>query len=251
MKKQIAAWLQNHSKVSLALGLMYLVGFLGSAYQLVVLPGQLSLSGLPGEQVVALSAPLLVTIGVTLLIGILALYLVITSKKEIVVYLERNQSTETQKTDTETGSADVSSVIKTIQQQKHEVANHALSALCQWLQAGQGAYYTVDASAQRVRLAHAFAFAPEDERATEFQLGEGLIGQAGASGQNLYLDEIPEGYIRIVSGLGSSSPRYVFIFCVKKAQQVCGVYEVATFAPISAQQKQNLEQIATAVGTLI
>jgi methyl-accepting chemotaxis protein len=251
MKKQIAAWLQHHSKLSLTLALLYLAGFLWSAVQLGFLPAKLSVVGLPGQQVVGLAAPLLLATGLTLLIGILALYLIVSSKKQIVVYLDRTESTDQQKTDTQNQRTDAGAVIKDIQQQKGNPAHHALSALCQWLQAGQGAYYEVDASANHVKLAHAFAFAPDDERATSFQLGEGLIGQAAASGQSLYLDEIPDGYVRIVSGLGSSSPRYVYIFCVKREKVVRGVYEVATFAPVTQHQKQDLEQIATAVGNLM
>jgi methyl-accepting chemotaxis protein len=235
----------------MALALLYLVGFLWSAIQLGWLPAKLSLTGLPGPQIFSLVGPLLAATAFTLLVGIVALYLIVSSKKQVVVYLDRTQTADTQKTDLETQATDLTAVIQNIQQQKNDVANRALSALCQWLQAGQGAYYQVNAPEQQVQLAHAFAFAPEDERATSFQLGEGLIGQAAASGQSLYLDEIPEGYIRIVSGLGSSSPRYVYIFCVKKDKTVRGVYEVATFAPISAQQKQDLEQIATVVGNLM
>jgi methyl-accepting chemotaxis protein len=244
MKNSIASWLQNHSRVSLLAGLLFVAGLLFSVFQLVVLPGRLSLAGLPDAQVSQLVTPLWVSIGLALLLGATSLYLLVSSKKEVIVYLERKRETESQKTNGREQTADVASVLKSLEAEKTDPAGSSLSAICQWLQAGQGAYYEVNHAQGQVQLAHAFAFAPDGNHATTFQLGEGLVGQAAASGQPVYLDEIPEGYVRIISGLGSASPRYVYLFCLKKGNTVLGVYEIATFAPVTPQQKQDLEKIA-------
>jgi len=223
---------------------LFLPGFLFTAFQLTQLPSRLALAGLPNAQVSTLVAPLLIGTGITLIIALSSLYLILSSKKEVVVYLDRKTANEAQKTDDQQ-TTDVTTVLQNLRKEKGDTIEKSLSALCQWLPAGQGAYYTVNQD--QVQLAHAFAFVPDDSRPTSFQLGEGLIGQAAVSGQSLYLDEIPEGYIRILSGLGYSSPRYLYIFCLKKGAAVVGVYELATFAPVSAQQKQDIEQIAALV----
>lgn len=249
MMKQIASWLQNHSRVSLAAGLLFLAGFLFSAFELAMLPNRLLLAGLPAAQVSQLVTPIWLATGFALLIGIGSMYLLVSSKKEVVVYLDRKNETETKTTDGQEQTADVAAVFNTLRLEKTDPTGRSLSAICQWLQAGQGAYYELNPALKNVQLAHTFAFAPDAARATSFELGEGLVGQAAASGQPLYLDEIPEGYIRIVSGLGNASPRYVYIFCLKKDRTVLGVYEIATFAPISPQQKQDLEQVAAFVAS--
>lgn len=53
--------------------------------------------------------------------------------------------------------------------------------------------------------------------------------QAAANGKTLYVDDIPEGYIYVISGLGSASPKYLLIVPFKKQEQVIGMLEIASF----------------------
>src|SRR6478735_5081187 len=86
-----------------------------------------------------------------------------------------------------------------------------------------------------------YALSISESATTRYTFGEGLIGQAAANGQLLYLDEIPEGYIKIISGLGSASPRYLLIAPVKNQETVLGILEIASFSPYSADQRKFVE----------
>jgi methyl-accepting chemotaxis protein len=66
-----------------------------------------------------------------------------------------------------------------------------------------------------------------------------------ASGKSVYIDEVPEGYINIISGLGTSSPRYLLITPLTKGGDVKGVLEVATFQPLTERKRKQLEEMAS------
>ena len=82
---------------------------------------------------------------------------------------------------------------------------------------------------------------PEGEKIS-FRFGEGLAGQVAKEGKMINIDAVPEGYIRILSGLGSASPRHLIIIPLKEADQVRGVVEIASFHSFSSQTEIELQQ---------
>ena len=112
------------------------------------------------------------------------------------------------------------------------------------MDAGQGAAYQVQQEKETrfVELKSGYALSINESTTTRYNFGEGLIGQAASNGQLLYLDEVPEGYIKIISGLGSASPRYLLIAPVKNKGTVLGILEIASFSPYNADQRKFVEQ---------
>ena len=56
------------------------------------------------------------------------------------------------------------------------------------------------------------------------------------------VDEIPEGYLTIMSGLGSSSPKYLMIKPVTLKEEVAGVIELASFKSLSEVEEKIIEK---------
>lgn len=192
---------------------------------------------------------LYVVIGITLTLGVTAINLIIKHKKEVIVYLERKEERTTQQTASTTSgeSIDIDSFRKAIAQAKDNAAQTGLNQLCKVLQAGQGALYESNNTdgKRSLQLKANFALALGETETISFEYGEGLVGQSAASGISLYLDEIPEGYINIVSGLGNAQPRYLFVMPLKKDKEVVGVIEVATFGALSENVRQQAEAMAS------
>jgi methyl-accepting chemotaxis protein len=95
-----------------------------------------------------------------------------------------------------------------------------------------------------VELTCGYALSLGESASVEYEFGEGLIGQAAAEGRTLYVDDIPDGYIKIISGLGSASPRYLLIVPVKNQNEVLGVMEMAAFTDISEDKRKFVEEAA-------
>jgi len=95
------------------------------------------------------------------------------------------------------------------------------------------------------RLLAAFAIPVCDNDPAEFDLGEGLIGQVAQYGKHHYIDELPEGYLNVRSGLGQSDPGCLLIFPWKDRKgKTFAVVELASFRPFSQQDIKLLESIS-------
>src|SRR5690606_26930503 len=108
------------------------------------------------------------------------------------------------------------------------VFEEALSLICKELEASQAAAYMVKkkGNTRYIELFASFAYhVPEGETVT-FKFGEGLAGQVAKEGKLINLQSVPEGYIQILSGLGSSSPTNLIIIPIRSEGQIRGVVEI-------------------------
>jgi len=65
------------------------------------------------------------------------------------------------------------------------------------------------------------------------------------------VNEIPENYVTILSGLGSSSPRFLLIIPVVFNNETVAVIELASFKEIKEGWNKVFEEIAVKIGESI
>jgi hypothetical protein len=243
---------RDSSRQTLFLSLIFMLGVLLSAYALFMLPHELVFKGNVAN--VSLATWVFVKLGTvvmaTFLIGIFAISIAIQTKKETIVYIEKKAEeekvTEAQQDNRDEVLFDLEAFKDNVMEKGEAYLQGALNELCEATQAGQGAIYLTQNHEGRkvLELTYGFALAVAETNALCFEYGEGLIGQVAASGKSVYLDEIPEGYISIISGLGTSYPRYLLIIPLLDGKLVKGVIEVATFKPISEINRTELAKVA-------
>lgn len=189
-------------------------------------------------------------VGVTLFVGIMALFYTARNKKQTVVYLERRK--EQLKQSASTGTAGTSALsddaITSIIESRINVPQRVLNDLCRRLDAGQGAIYARTDDSLKLRYGYAIG---HESQSISYKVGEGLVGRIAAEGASLYLDQVPAGYITVFSGLGNSSPSQLVLVPVKADDEVKGVLEIATFAPINEPTLRHLERAASAIASTI
>ena len=134
-----------------------------------------------------------------------------------------------------------------------EILQQGLNYIANKLDAGQGAVYLVSQEENKrvLELKIGYALNMGESQTIKFEFGEGLIGQAASSGKNLYIDEVPEGYVKVISGLGSASPRYLLIVTLKKDGEVKGVIELATFGALKEATRTQVDEMAQVLATKI
>ena len=196
-------------------------------------------------------AKLFIVIGFAFGFCYLLIFLLQKTKKETVVYIDKKADSIDGNKSSDASGSSASLNLNAIREKtktgkSDERLQHGLNELCNELNAGQGALYNLKKEGDNKLLSLKSGFAlvlAEGESSPEFNWGEGLIGQVAASGSSQYLDEMPEGYAsRVESGLGSALPKFLFIFPLKKENEIVGVAEVATFTSLSDdQRKQALE----------
>lgn len=239
--------------LNLILAVMFVLGIGFSLYAVYSLPASLSLSeGFQSEFI-----DVYVLLGITFVIGVSVAVMALRYKKEIVVFRDRRIETEDEKREQaeQAGKTTISleSVKNTLQQsQQKDLLQASIQAICKQLEAGQGALYLVhDIDGKRyVQLASGYALTLGESAVVRYEFGEGLIGQCAAVGKTLYIDDVPEGYVKILSGLGSASPKFILIAPVKK-DQVIGVMEIASFTPLTEDQRKFVEESAQLIADKI
>ncbi len=102
----------------------------------------------------------------------------------------------------------------------------------------------------KFKLLATYAIYVHEDELVEFDLGEGLIGQAGQTGKNIYLDNLPEGFLSVKTGLGRSDPGYLLIIPWKdKKGDVFAVLEMASFKPFEKKDIDLLESISAIISS--
>lgn len=236
---------KDHFRTGQVLAILFLIGITLSLYEIYSLPSGLSLTAGYGTAFL----PVYVVIALTFLLGLGTIFFSLYGKKELIVF--RDKKLEDQLSEQENAGSGQSTIslegvkekLRSATQVK-DIFQNGLQAVCKQLDAGQGAVYaTVEEDGRRkVELKGGYALSIAESTVIAFEFGEGLVGQAAANGKTLYVDDVPEGYVKIISGLGSASPKYLLIVPLKKQEQVRGILEIASFTPITDDQRKFVEE---------
>ena len=238
---------KDRYKFGLILATLFFIGIVASLYQVYRLPHNLRLAD---ESHPALLS-VYIFLGVTFLVGSFALWWTLNNQNEVIVFRDKQLKTDTaSKQGSETSQTTIS--LESVKDNIAEATNEndlfksGLQAICKQLQAGQGAVYSIteEGGRRKVEFNSGYALSMGESSAISYEVGEGLIGQTAAGGKTLYMDDVPDGYVKIVSGLGSASPKYLLIVPIKQPDKVYGVMEIASFTPVSEDQRKFVEESA-------
>lgn len=132
--------------------------------------------------------------------------------------------------------------------------NDALSLICNELEASQAAAYfaTEEKDHHYIQLFAAYAYPIPESEVVRFEYGEGLAGQVAKEKKVINIDDVPEGYIRILSGLGSASPTNLIIIpALNHENDLLAVAEIASFKPFTEADEEVLTQVFNDLGGLL
>ena len=85
----------------------------------------------------------------------------------------------------------------------------------------------------------------------EFEMGIGLVGQCAYEKAPIYLNEIPDNYMEITSGLGEANPKFVLLMPAIMNDMVYAVIELASFSKIEEYKINFLSKISDAFSSTI
>ncbi|HEY4316740.1 MAG TPA: response regulator [Herbaspirillum sp.] len=132
-----------------------------------------------------------------------------------------------------------------------KLAEKTLEFLARHLDAVVAAFYIREEDGALTRIA-SYGFAGEDAQLNRsFYAAEGLLGQAAKQRRVLTLNDIPDDYLKVTSGLGSGKPRNVTLAPVDNDGNVNGVIEMGFLRDLSARDVAFLELVANSIGTSI
>ena len=135
------------------------------------------------------------------------------------------------------------------------VSSMILSELAPLLSAQHGVFYTLasleDDAEPVLRFQAGYGFKERKHLASQFRLGEGLVGQCAVEKERILLTDVPSDYVRINSGLGESSPLNIIVLPILFEGSVRAVVELASFSQFSPTHQAFLDQLTESIGLVL
>ncbi|MEM8567230.1 MAG: PAS domain-containing protein, partial [Bacteroidota bacterium] len=133
------------------------------------------------------------------------------------------------------------------------LSNSIISELVKYCKANQGSIFIVNSDGDEEFLDLAGCYAWDRKKYIQMQVkkGEGLLGQAWLEGENIYLEEIPDNFIQIRSGLGGANPTSVLIVPIKTDQTIEGILELAFFHKLESHHLDFIEKLCTNIAATL
>jgi CheY-like chemotaxis protein/HAMP domain-containing protein len=131
------------------------------------------------------------------------------------------------------------------------MASNCITAISKWVGASVGAFYIKEGTGSDCAyvLLGTYAYSERKNLSNRFGPGEGLVGQAALEGKQIVLHNLPDDYIRVVSGLGESAPRSICVTPLVYEGEVLGIVEVGMVGQLGEKEQLFLERIASSVAT--
>lgn len=160
---------------------------------------------------------------------------------------KRNWATE--------GQARFGEILRTNSSDLLKLADEIIANLIKYLKANQGALYIVDdvVDDEEPTMSMKACYAWDKKKFLNHKIykGEGLSGQAWQEGDTIYLTEVPQDYVKIVSGLGDANPTSVLIVPLKVNDLIYGVVEIASFNVFRDFEIEFVQKIAESIASTI
>ena len=126
-----------------------------------------------------------------------------------------------------------------------------ISNLVKYLHANQGGMFFFDEDSQNLNLLSCYAYDRKKFLQKNIEIGEGMVGQCYQEGQTIYMNDVPDDYITITSGLGTANPRAILIVPMVYNDRVEGVIELASFEDFLPYQVSFVEKLGEMLGSSV
>ncbi len=111
----------------------------------------------------------------------------------------------------------------------------------------QGIIYLKDNKTNEFRSACTYAYTSDSDPAP-FKAGEGITGQVAKNKAMVNITSIPEGYLQVQSGLGSSSPDNLLIIPLLLNKETIGIIELASFHFLDKETEWTFKNLSKIIG---
>jgi len=133
------------------------------------------------------------------------------------------------------------------------VAELIMDELIPLVGAQHGTFFLADSAdgEPRLRLVAGYGLREDVAGPGQFRLGQSLIGQAAKTRKPIVVSDLPDGYVRIASGVGDAPPANLIVLPIVADDQLLGVIEAASFSLYTQVQREFLEQLVETIGVTV
>jgi CheY-like chemotaxis protein/signal transduction histidine kinase/HAMP domain-containing protein len=128
---------------------------------------------------------------------------------------------------------------------------NSVESIAKYVNANLGAIYLLSEQSSLLEMVSGYAYNVEDAAKKEFNIGEGLIGQAAASNEMIVVDNVKEEYLRIRSGLVDINPASVVFLPLSYNDELVGAIEIAKKDQFEPSHLEFLDSIKEKIAMVI
>ncbi|MCS6795943.1 MAG: PAS domain S-box protein [Raineya sp.] len=138
-----------------------------------------------------------------------------------------------------------------------KLSANIISELVNYVEAAQGCMYIVSRDDEEneettyAEIVAAYAFGQQKFLKQKIYRHEGVIGQVLIDKETVFIDDVPDDYSDIVSGLGAAKPNNVLIVPLKLNEVLVGMIELTTFRKFEPYKIEFIERLANNIASTI
>jgi transcriptional regulator with GAF, ATPase, and Fis domain len=133
------------------------------------------------------------------------------------------------------------------QEKIEDYAGRILKNMSNHFEIVQGVFFLKNQKSKQFESISTFAYT-SDKGPSSFKSGEGINGQVAKDKTLMHLTSIPEGYMKIESGLGKSSPTNLLIIPLLLNKETIGIIELASFQVFDKETVWTFKNLAKMIG---
>lgn len=177
-------------------------------------------------------------------IGKMARYfnIFMTKLKELISE-NRNQSWLT------TGRAELNEEMRGVRE-INTLSSRIITYICRYLNMQIGRFY-VKTDSNTFKVFGSYSYNSSEGSPDEFNIGEGLVGQAALEDKIVLVQDVPADYIKIISGLGEAVPKNILIAPCMYHEEIECIIELGSFNQFTDVQLKFIEQVSENIATSI
>ncbi len=104
---------------------------------------------------------------------------------------------------------------------------------------------------EKLHLTSSYAFTRRKNFSGTFEIGENLVGQAAFEKKQIVVENVPDDYVAVSSGLGNASPKNIIVTPIINDDELEGVLELGTIEHFSDTQLGFLEKVSSSIAIAI
>ena len=167
-----------------------------------------------------------------------------TKRKE----LDRKQNWSTE------GAAKFGDILRQYNNNMDDFAFNIISNLVKYIGANQGGLFVVNDDDEHnvyFELMAGYAYNIRKILQKKVEPGVGLIGRCILENESIYINNLPEDYTNITSGLGEKNPSCLLIVPFKFNNKIYAVVEIASFTEIEPYKQEFVEEVGSSIASTI
>ncbi|MBN2524736.1 MAG: PAS domain-containing protein [Bacteroidales bacterium] len=148
------------------------------------------------------------------------------------------------------GLSKFSDIISKNKEDLKKLGQHLIYELVGYISGNSGVIYLLNEDKNTLQVLNSYA-ADQTKIKSTFKPGEGYIGTCFNEGKTLELENIPDSYTKIESGLGKSSPKNIVFIPLVQDENKLGVIEIASFHKLEKYKIEFIEKLAYNIASAI